>query len=184
MQCCYFNKYVNTVINMNKKLLLSLILGLCASAYAKDTKYSVTTATVSNPSSVSTVSHIRTSRVSVTAKQKQNSKQLHLMNPIKIHNDELIVPVEKLEHVINKVQKLTKTLTSNSYDNNKVDIGASNETFNDELEVEIKPISVKSINMWLEFDHENQDNNALCESIKSNNKVIDSSHSKALENLF
>ena len=157
------------VVNMNKKLLLSLILGLCASAYAKETKYSTAMATAT-PS----MTTVESSSSSAT------SKSLSLMNPIEIHNDELIVPVEKPQHVINKVPKSTKTIASNPYDN-KVNMDGNNGTVNSE--VQLKPVSAKSINMIPEFEQEGKDNNVLFERIKSyyaNDKVIETQNSKSI----
>ena len=155
---------------MNKKLLLSLILGLCASAYAKETKYSTAMATAT-PS----MTTVESSSSSAT------SKSLSLMNPIKIHNDELIVPVEKPQHVINKVPKSNKTIASNPYDNNKVNMDGNNGIVNSE--VQLKPVSAKSINMIPEFEQESKDNNVLFERIKSyyaNDKVIETQNSKSI----
>ena len=158
-------------MNMNKKLLLSLILGLCVSAYAKETKYSMATTTTTIVESSS-----ETGGVGVTT-----TKSLNLMNPIKIHNDELIVSVEKPQHVINKVPKSTKTITSNPYDNNKVNMGENNETINGEFQ--LKPVSAKSINMIPELEQESKGNNVLFERIKSyyvNDKVIETQNSKSI----
>ena len=162
------------VVNMNKKLLLSLILGLCASAYAKETKYSTAMATPS----MTTVESSSEASVGVGV---ATTKSLNLMNPIKIHNDELIVPVEKPQNVMNKVPKSTKTITSNPYDNNKVNMNGNNVTVNGE--VQLKPVSAKSINMIPEFEQESKDNNVLFEDIKSyyaNDKVIESQNSKSI----
>ena len=159
---------------MNKKLLLSLILGLCASAYAKETKYSTAMATPS----MTTVESSSEASVGVGV---ATTKSLNLMNPIKIHNDELIVPVEKPQNVMNKVPKSTKTITSNQYDNNKVNMNGNNVTVNGE--VQLKPVSAKSINMIPEFEQESKDNNVLFEDIKSyyaNDKVIESQNSKSI----
>ena len=159
---------------MNKKLLLSLILGLCASAYAKETKYSTAMATPS----MTTVESSSEASVGVGV---ATTKSLNLMNPIKIHNDELIVPVEKPQNVMNKVPKSTKTITSNPYDNNKVNMNGNNVTVNGE--VQLKPVSAKSINMIPEFEQESKDNNVLFEDIKSyyaNDKVIESQNSKSI----
>lgn len=159
-------------MNMNKKLLLSLILGLCASAYAKETKYNAVMATAT-PSTTTTTT-VESSSSSAT------SKSLNLMNPIKIHNDELIVPVEKPHNVINKLPKSTKTINSNPYDN-KVNMDGKNGTVNGE--VQLKPVSAKSINMIPEFEQESKDNNVLFERIKSyyaNDKVIETQNSKSI----
>ena len=161
-------------MNMNKKLLLSLILGLCVSAYAKETKYSTATSTLS----MTTVESSSEASVGVGV---ATTKSLNLMNPIKIHNDELIVPVEKPQHVINKVPKSSKTIASNPYDNNKVNMDGNNGTVNGE--VQLKPVSAKSINMIPEFEQESKDNNVLFERIKSyyaNDKVIETQNSKSI----
>lgn len=162
-------------MNMNKKLLLSLILGLCVSAYAKETKYSTATSTLS----MTTVESSSEASVGVGV---ATTKSLNLMNPIKIHNDELIVPVEKKpQHVINKVPKSSKTIASNPYDNNKVNMDGNNGTVNGE--VQLKPVSAKSINMIPEFEQESKDNNVLFERIKSyyaNDKVIETQNSKSI----
>lgn len=159
-------------MNMNKKLLLSLILGLCASAYAKETKYNAVMATATP--SMTTTTTVESSSSSAT------SKSLSLMNPIKIHNDELIVPVEKPHNVINKLPKSTKTINSNPYDN-KVNMDGNNETVNGE--VQLKPVSAKSINMIPELEQESKGNNVLFERIKSyyaNDKVIETQNSKSI----
>lgn len=163
-------------MNMNKKLLLSLILGLCASAYAKETKYSTAMATATPTPSMTTVESSSEASVGVAT-----TKSLNLMNPIKIHNDELIVTVEKPQNVMNKVPKSTKTIASNPYDNNKANMDGNNGTVNGE--VQLKPVSAKSINMIPEFEQESKDNNVLFERIKSyyaNDKVIETQNSKSI----
>ena len=161
-------------MNMNKKLLLSLILGLCASAYAKETKYSTATSTLS-------MTTIKSSSEASVGVGVATTKSLNLMNPIKIHNDELIVTVEKPQNVMNKVPKSTKTISSNPYDNNKVNMDGNNGTVNSEIQ--LKPVSAKSINMIPEFEQEGKDNNVLFERIKSyyaNDKVIETQNSKSI----
>ena len=163
-------------MNMNKKLLLSLILGLCASAYAKETKYSTAMATATSTLSMTTIESSSEASVGVGV---ATTKSLNIMNPIKIHNDELIVTVEKPQNVMNKVPKSTKTINSNPYDNNKVNMDGNNGVVNGE--VQLKPVSAKSINMIPEFEQESKDNNVLFERIKSyyaNDKVIEIQNSK------
>ena len=57
---------------MNKNLLLSLIAGFCMSANANEFQYKKAGVEISNI----------------------NQTAIHLMSPIKIHNDELIVPID------------------------------------------------------------------------------------------
>lgn len=57
---------------MNKNLLLSLIAGFCISANANEFQYKKAGVEISNI----------------------NQTAIHLMSPIKIHNDELIVPID------------------------------------------------------------------------------------------